>query len=265
MLPRISQVEADGHKYFVLATGDLIANHLFRHGSWDTLLQVLAKLLLENRREPTVLDIGANIGLFTVPVAKQIEDLGGRVYCYEPQRIVFQQLCANVFQNKISNVFARHRAVGDDNGTVDIPEFDYAQIPNIGAFSLSEELQKKRGLETGLDRSRAEKVDICRLDDQDLIGPVDLIKIDVEGYELKVLRGAVKLLELNDFPPILFEAWKADWYEVERKQLLEEFDGLGYQVTDLGGDNYIAQHNRFPVYIDITPKDGKLTLTRRER
>ena len=55
---------------------------------------------------PLVLDIGANLGAYAIPVAKKIASARGVVYAYEPQRIVYYQLCGNIFLNSLDNVHA---------------------------------------------------------------------------------------------------------------------------------------------------------------
>ena len=80
--------------------------------------------------KPIVIDVGANIGGFAIPVAKSLMDCAGKVYCFEPQRIIFQQLCANTFLNRLDNIFTHNVALGENNGTLNIPELDCSKSQN---------------------------------------------------------------------------------------------------------------------------------------
>src|SRR5262245_11408475 len=60
----------------------------------------------------TVVEVGANIGAHTVFLSRMVGETG-KVYAFEPQRIVFQTLCANVALNSLTNVHCFHSAVGD--------------------------------------------------------------------------------------------------------------------------------------------------------
>jgi FkbM family methyltransferase len=86
-----------------------------------------------------------------------------------------------------------------------------------------------------------EKIQIDRLDDYGFQN-VRLIKIDVEGLELAVIKGGLETLKSNDYPPIIFETWSImDWYQERRKEILSYVESLGYDITSIG-DNCIAQH-----------------------
>lgn len=261
-LPRIARVECDGFDFSVFATNDFVSQHIFRHGTWARMLVSISEVLLKGFEAPVVIDAGANIGLYTVPVASLIAPRGGRVVAFEAQRIVFQQLCANVFANRLDCVWANHQALGSVPGEAEIPSFDYAKTSNIGAFSLKPELQRRRGLEAGEDRSRPERVAVTTLDALELPGQVRLIKIDVEGMEAEVIRGGRRLLEDNGFPPVLFEAWGSDWYAAEKAALFAEIAALGYAITNLAGDEYLAQHPRHDAQIEVTTQDKAMAVKR---
>ena len=105
----------------------------------------------------------------------------GRVYAFEPQRIVFQTLCANMALNNIENVECFQIAAANDIGHILFPDIRYDIEGNFGAVEMDK-------FEMG------NKIPLARLDD--LLDPprLKLIKVDVEGMEHKVILGARQLV-----------------------------------------------------------------------
>ena len=88
-----------------------------------------------------------------------------------------------------------------------------------------------------------------------------MIKIDVEGLELQVLKGGKDFFERHRFPPILFEAWGNDWFVNERRELLTYLLSMGYEITSFGTDDYVAQHPQNPVRVDFkTDEQGVIQM-----
>lgn len=134
-------------------------------------VEVLRQLL---KPGDVVIEAGANIGAHTVPVA-QLVGRDGRVHAFEPQRILFQTLCANIALNGLANVHARQAALGAAAGSIVVPLLDYDRPNNFG------------GLELG-GHSRGEAVRLATIDGLEL-PHVNLIKADVEGMEADVIHG----------------------------------------------------------------------------
>ncbi len=134
-----------------------------------------------------VLDVGANIGTHVVPFSRMVGD-GGCVVAFEPQRLVFQNLCANLALNGICNVVAHEVGVGREAGWVQVPVLDPRQEFNFAALAIS-------GHASGA------MVKVVRIDDLKLTR-CNLIKVDVEGMEVDVLTGATATLER--LKPVLF-------------------------------------------------------------
>jgi FkbM family methyltransferase len=155
-----------------------------------------------------VVEVGANIGAHTVFFARTVGPQGC-VWAYEPQRIVFQALCANASLNSLTNVQAVPAAVGAAAGEILVPALDYTRENNFGGLGLG-------SFQSG------ERVPVIPLDSQGLPG-CDFLKIDVEGMEQDVIAGAAELITRHR--PLLYvendRPEKAD-------ALIAAIDRLGY-------------------------------------
>jgi hypothetical protein len=85
----VSKIERDSEHYLVFSNNDAIANTLFRTGSWEKYLVDISMVVLQGTEAPILLDIGANLGAYSIPIAKKIQDFGGTVIGFEPQRIMY--------------------------------------------------------------------------------------------------------------------------------------------------------------------------------
>jgi FkbM family methyltransferase len=261
MLPRISQVKCVDAEYMLFSVNDGISVSLFTEGKWDEHILSISKLFYSGIDAPLILDIGSHIGTYAIPVAKDIQNSGGKVIAFEPQRIVYYQLCGNIILNRLDNCFALNQAVGNYNGDISIPEIDYNINNNVGAFSLHKEYRERHDIERSM-LDKKNNVPMIKLDSLHLEKSPSLIKIDVEGLELNVLKGAVNTLENNNFPPILFEAWRWDWFDKEREELLNYVKYLGYNVDLIFREDYIAQHPNNSVEVKFINQNGVVHFQR---
>lgn len=171
-----------------------------------------------------VIDGGANIGALTIPLARTVGPTG-HVIAIEPQRLTFQALCANVALNSLPNVDTLRAALGQAPGHTLVPVPNLLQPGNFGRVELGA-------------HQEGERVPVVRLDDLTLPG-MTLLKLDVEGMERAVLRGARRTL--RDHQPILYV--EAD-REEERPALLDDLRRLGYRLFWHMPPLYRAQNYR---------------------
>ena len=257
MLPYVRLINAKHGNYLAFETDDYITLDLERTGEWEPFTLTVAEILLEKIENPLVLDIGANLGAFAIPIGKFIQRRNGEIYAFEPLRIIFYQLCGNIFMNQLDNVFALNSAVSNTLQDILIPEPDFSKANNIGSFSLHPEYLTRYGM----DRSIGEKshsVKAIRLDDFNFPRLPSLIKIDVEGHELEVLQGAENLLKRSNFPPILFECWPWDFFAKKRESLMFEIHKLGYEVFEYWDTMFVAQHPLWPNKYNFEWRDNVL-------
>jgi hypothetical protein len=239
MIPNCELVKVDGTQFLVFKGQDLISNHLKKELYEDDIHQLALKLLI-NEPSGTVLDIGANLGTFCVPLARKIPKL--KFHAFEPQRIVNYQLCANIVINGLDNVQTYELALSDRDDQVNLVMPDYTKETNIGAFSIDKEVRKNE-YECAT-TSVTNKIFLVPLDLL-TFSDVKLIKIDVEGHELEVLQGGLETLKANNYPPIIFEAWTwKPWYKEKRKALFDYLEELGYHIQELG-ENNLARHPKY--------------------
>jgi FkbM family methyltransferase len=249
MIPKISIVELNHGKYMIIPNDQGLVRKIFdSHSkrSIDPLLQI-STAILEAAENRVMLDIGANAGSFTIPIALNFNK-DYKFYCFELQRIVYYQLCGNIFLNSLPNVHCHHLALSNKNGIFEIPlpnEF-YNSCGNIGGYSIDGfSLSKgKEDFPDSIYQSKTkEKVPYRTLDSLTEIPAAGLIKVDVEGHELEVLEGATKYIERSGYPPIIFEAWDYDWYKPKFFELRTFLKKIGYNniTNETSDNNYLAQ------------------------
>lgn len=175
---------------------DHIGNHINQFGFYEaTELDLIFDFLggvLQELNWRTALDIGANIGNHSVYFTKHFH----RVHSFEPNPAPFQLLSFNVAS--FDNVVAHNFGLGNRAETLALNEC----IGNIGASSLTH--KPERG-------GRELKIEIQRLDDLDIeLTGLCLMKIDVEGFEENVIRGARNTIAAHQ-PVIIFEQNKSDF------------------------------------------------------
>ncbi|MEN9448048.1 MAG: hypothetical protein RJA25_1338 [Bacteroidota bacterium] len=135
------------------------------------------------------LDIGANIGETTLNFAKLATK--GKVYSFEPVPFLFERLKTNISLNSFKNIQLHNIAISDKNEAL---FFDLPSNHNSAGISLSKQ-----------ETSDNYKVKAITLDDfveEQKLSKIDIIKIDVEGFENFVINGAYKTIQR--LKPIIF-------------------------------------------------------------
>lgn len=160
------------------------------------------------RRGSVVVEVGANIGAHTVLLSR-LAGPEGAVLAFEPQRVVFQTLCANLALNQCLNVFTHQAGVGAASGSITAPPVDPNSVNNFGGISMQV---------TG----PGEVVPLVTLDGLNL-RRCDFLKADVEGMEFDVLLGGEQLI--RTLRPLMFiENDRED----KSEELLEFIASLDY-------------------------------------
>jgi FkbM family methyltransferase len=155
------------------------------------------------------IDAGANMGTHSLAMAK-IVGPEGRVIALEPQRLVFQILCANAALNSLENLECVQAAAADQDGFVSIADISLKTPNNFGGLTLTAAPGHMR-------------VRVIKLDDYFIYNKLKLIKVDVQGMEATLLRGARNIIQ--KFRPTLYV--ENDLIE-KSEELLRLLDDLGY-------------------------------------
>ena len=192
-------------------------------------LKKMDELIPENA---VILDIGANIGNHTLYWLTTSRKRAKYVYAFEVIDETYEILKKNIALNGLQNKTTLfHFGLGANNTTASI---SFMNLDNMGATSIQED--------------RNGKFQIRKLDDVKLNHKIDFVKIDVEGLEIDVIKGAKKFLT-KDKPLIWVELWDETGHgdprfkvgnKAEYNELMDE---LGYKmILQLDARNFVYQH-----------------------
>lgn len=192
----------------------------------------LRKLL---RPGMTVLDIGANIGVYSKFLSRLVGQRG-HVHAFEPSPENFRRLKETV--ESLGNVVPVWAAISDTAGRIPLYISDSLNVDH-------------RTYDSGEGRRRVD-VPAIRLDDHFAPGRrVDCIKIDVQGYEYRALCGARRILEENQEIVIMMEFWPYGLTTegTSPEVLLAFLEGIGFSLRPMGG------RGRHPIDIHLMRSD----------
>jgi len=175
----------------------------------------------------TFLDIGGHVGFFSLFSAGLVGPTG-RVFTFEPEQSNFNHLLHHIALNKFSQVLPLPWAVGNTTSVTNL----FLNLDNDGGHALWD-LARHPLLKKGLGKSVARPVFAIRLDDlfgQSQPGSVKLIKIDTEGNETNVIKGAVNFLRKAEVPAVICEINRFGLHQCgsEELELRTLMANLGY-------------------------------------
>ncbi len=185
------------------------------------------KKMLEDIIKPgmTVLDIGANIGYYSLMMLKLIGDKG-KLIAVEPSPSNIEILKKNLLLNNFQDVEVHNGAISDENS---IKKFFLSEMSNLNTLNYTD---KKSLNLTGktIDVKTFTVPEI--IDDRDL----NLIRMDVEGHEVEVLNGLIPNIGSNNlYPSIIFETHRSRYNnEHSMENTLKKLFAKNYKVSMLG-------------------------------
>lgn len=207
---------------FHLDFDDYIQRSIF-YGVYEPAELAFARAIL--RPGDVMVDIGANLGIFTLVAAQNVGG-AGQVHAFEPVPANFRRLCENVALNGFGNVFTNQVAAGPVVGELQLGldgETELTGTQMSGGYGAGSALRQLTVPMVPLDRYLAE-----RLPDRS----IRFVKIDVEGYEAEVLRGMRVLLsgQRIDFLILEINVYALSRVRAEIQDVVDQLLDPGYQL-----------------------------------
>lgn len=196
---------------------------------WEPHITKFVKIYNSLYSIQNIIDIGANIGYHTLLFSQEVKE---KVFAFEPQIQNFQLLEKNIKNNDIQNVIIYNLACGDVNCDIKMPIVEIknnSKIINMGDFTPNVGINNNCSITQSI------------LLDDIISSQIDLIKIDVQGWEKKVLLGSYNLLK--KYKPILIVEF--EWFQ------LKKTDTTCEELF-----NFIRSNNYYIFYLEyIYPSD----------
>lgn len=173
------------YKYFINDFMALTSIDLKKE--WEPHITKFTQLYNSLYNIKNIIDVGANFGYHSLLFARECSE---NVYSFEPQIQNFELLKENVKINGIKNIILHDYACGDENCFIKMPIFDCDYTINMADITPNLNIDNKYSISKSI-----------ILDEYNFSHKIDLIKLDVQGWEKKVLMGATNLLKKHK--PIL--------------------------------------------------------------
>lgn len=225
---------------------------IYLFGIFERDTSIAIKRLL--KRNSVVIDIGANIGAHTLPIAKKIDSMG-KVFAIEPTRYAYSKLIKNIKLNKdlADKIQADQLLLVNSNSVKKLNEV-YSSWPLNKDSTLKHKVHQ--GVLMSTEGSKTQTLDsYVELNN---LSKIDIIKLDVDGNEFEVLSGAIKTLQL--FKPILVMELAPEQYTsyLDFTKVIDLLLNLGYIFYSLN------EKTKFSTNIKeikkIIPKNGSINV-----
>jgi len=220
------------YKYFI--NDWMASSSIGLNKEWEPHITKFTQLCNTLYKIKNIIDIGANFGYHTLLFSHNCSE---NVYAFEPQIQNFELLEENVKNNEIKNVILYNYACGDENCEVKMPIYECNYKINMGDITPNINC-----LNNNFSTTKS-----ILLDEFDFPSKIDLIKIDVQGWEKKVLIGATNLLKTHK--PILiieFEYFQLEKTNTTCKELFDFIREQNYYIFYLEylyPSDHICIHN----------------------
>jgi len=182
------------------------------------------------KKDSIFFDIGANEGFFSLVASKKI--ITGKIYCFEPQKNLLKIIEKNLLKNNFKNFFLLDFGIGESEYFTNLNVF---QDTNTGASSIL----KKHFLNTKKTKIKIKSLDHF-VSEERLYDQIDLVKIDIEGYEIQAIKGMENLLKEKKINTLLIDYHMHivnNKVRLEHEKLILSF---GYKKIKTNDQNYIC-------------------------
>ena len=243
----IVQIPSDAGPLWIRADDGVIRPYLEINGTWEPDEGAMLRKLV--RPGSTFVDVGANVGYFSRLLATVAQP--ARIVAFEPHPELVDILRLNTWG--LSPVVEVHTcALGDSNGTVVLESAEH----NYGDTRVS----------AGGVAPASMVAPVARMDDL-VDGPVDVVKIDVQGYESEVLRGMQRIIRENPRLMLVVEFWPAALTArgLVPRAVLEQYRLNGFVVALLrDGSPLEATNDEILGFCQSAGQDGQANLVLRK-
>jgi len=252
----------------LINTNETIQKSLISSHKFEIFTPKLALTLLENSGlAGDVVDVGAFIGSFAVPVANAVSknDADTRiVHCFECQKVVFLHLCSHVLINQVQDqIYPYHEALSDKVEDVNVPQVNPFKERHTASVSLNKDVISVR---TNM-KNIAEPDTTCdvyqtmktsTLDMHFSNQSIALIKLSAGGMESTILRGGTKVIEQSR-PFILSESWGVVEFKALRDELMALLESLNYILYYRKNDIAAIPKERLTPELELSVKSFQYT------
>ena len=228
------------HGIFNFCNSDLmIGRSLIEYGEFSEIeFSAMNKFIKDG---DIILEIGANIGCFCIPIAKKVGS-NGKVYAFEPQKFIFNLLKKNIECNELKNVQVFNNAIGNTNKILELNDFDYSQQGNFGGIGLKEDYDNSCCAR--IKGTKKNKIQTFTLNNFLNLKKCNFIKIDVELMELDVLSGGNEFIK--KFRPIIWLENQNDFPNKINDYLLSiEYQPFWMETWLYNQNNYFLNQSNF--------------------
>jgi FkbM family methyltransferase len=200
---------------------DVIDSVIFNYDRFYE-LEILEDLHKYLNNDSVIFDIGANVGNHAIYFSKIVE--AKHIYAFEPIQSTFKKLSKNIEINNCSNVTLYNVGLGASHHFGDIKNMSLGN-------SMANRIQYSD--------NKGDLI-IEALDNLEFPNKASFVKIDVEGFELEVLKGAVKTF--SESKPLIFIEIKTENIKI----INEILNRIGYSmIKEYSNDNYLFEHKQF--------------------
>lgn len=205
---------------------DVIVNEMMAGRVFEPEVVDIARQYITERT--TVLDIGANFGQMTLLFSEFVGERG-HVFSFEADDFIFEVLKKNIAANDRDNVTPICKAVYDTDGhEMFYPVPDFRRFGSYGSYGLDPNAKDGR------------KVETITIDSMNIQNDISFMKVDVQGSDLFVLRGAVETIKRHKMPIIFeYEAQFQEEFQTSLKDHMQFIDSIDYKIGKVIGINYL--------------------------
>ncbi len=212
-------------------------------GRYDN--DIISKLATCLEKESVVFDVGANVGFYSIALAKRLQPLGGSLYAFEPVSSNFSRIVESTKLNGLEQVIQSFNlALGDEEGSIEMYMEDTNQATSGNAI-----LRKGKTADEGRHNVTARITKLDTIAEEKNIKACHLIKIDVEGAEVMFLRGGINFI--SEHRPIIYGEFNSYW--------IKQFGHSFTDVVDLMKPldyRFFKQENKGQFVEVLNPEEG---------